>query len=365
VTADAHPSLLRRTLLHGSGALFLAPLGCEAERLGDAELWASAQGDEAGAYELVVAGPAGVRARIATAHSGRVVMFGRRPGRIGIVGDVASESVVARFESEAGRHQVGHGCFSADGSRLFVAVAEDVSGAGFIEVFDAQTFERVEEFGTHGVGPHEIALLPDGRTLAVANGGLVTEPGEREPINLDTMQSSLVYVDTQTGALLDEHRVFEPKASLRHLALAEDGTVVVVMQIQRDALADTDPRPLIAVHRPGGVLEVLTDGLELGTAMDDYAGAVALDDTARVAAVTSPRGNLVAYWNFDAGAAVGVQRFDDVSGVALSSQGADFVLSGSGGQIRQTDAATLEERLDGRVQFSNLRWDNHLHTVKT
>ena len=37
-------------------------------------------------------------------------------------------------------------------------------------------FARVGEFPTHGVGPHELLLLGDGRTLAVANGGIETHP---------------------------------------------------------------------------------------------------------------------------------------------------------------------------------------------
>ncbi len=360
----------------GSCAAAVTSIGCGEGGRGTGELWASAQGAEPGSFELVIASASGVHARFASEVRGhglaadptdpaRVVMFGRRPECVGIACHVDSGEVAGRIECANGRHMTGHGCFSQDGSRLFVVEADNTTGEGTIAVLDGDTFGRLGEFSSHGVGPHEVALMPGGNVLAVANGGLITEPTGREPINLATMRSSLVFVDVDSGELRSEHTVAESKASLRHLAVARDGVVTVVMQIQREALADTQPRALVAVHRPGGELESLEDGLELGTAMDDYAGAVAVDDVSRVAAVTSPRGNLVAFWHLDTGASLGVQRFDDVSGVALSADGTRFVLSGSGGQLRQTDIATLQEEPDARARLDDVRWDNHLLTLAT
>jgi hypothetical protein len=341
--------------------------------LDEGELWASAQGAEEGEYALLVAGPDGEVARFASDVRGhglarhpalpeRVVLFARRPGRVGLVADVVRGEVLGHFESAPGRHQVGHGCFVDGGALLVVAEADDVTGQGTLAVFDAETLQRVREIETHGVGPHEVALMPDEATLVVANGGLVTAPGGRDPINLDTMHSSLVFVDLESGARISEHTVPEPKASLRHLAVADDGTVVVVMQIQRDALSDTEPRPLVAVRLPGEDLVALDDGVELGAAMQDYAGAVAV--AGRIAAVTSPRGDLVGYWDLDTGASLGTTRFGDVSGVAASADGTRFILTGAGGQVRQTDAVTLEEDAQLRAQLGDVRWDNHLVTLR-
>ncbi len=366
--------LRRRELMLGSCAAAMAPLGCDDADPATGELWASAQGSEPGSFELVVANAQRVHARFPSEVRGHglavnptdpahVVMFGRRPERVAIACDVGSGEIVGRIACASGRHLAGHGCFSLDGTRLFVVEADLVTGEGTIAVFDADSLERLGEFSSYGVGPHEVVLMPGGDALAVANGGLITEPDGRDPINLDSMRSSLVFVDAHTGAVLGEHTVAEPKASLRHLAIARDGTVAVVMQIQRAALSDTDPRPLIAIHRPGGELESLESGLELGTTMDDYAGAVAVDDASRVAAVTSPRGNLVAFWDIDTAESLAVQRFDDVSGVALSADGTRFILSGSGGQLRQTSTHTLEEQPAARARLEDVRWDNHLLTL--
>lgn len=367
----SHPVVRRRAVLRGSCAALLASTGCEGELLSDGARFASAQGSEDGAYELIVADASGVKARFPSdvrghglavhpAAPGRVVMFARRPHRVGIIADVRTGTVSSRFEAPVGRHHSGHGCFSADASVLYVVESDVISGRGFLAVLDSDTLERVAEFETYGLGPHEVVLMPDGGTLAVANGGLVTEPGEREPINLATMESSLVYLDASTGVRLGQHAVAEEKASLRHLAVADDGTIAVAMQVQRDALSDSEPRPLVAIQRPGEALRALEDGRELGTAMEDYAGAVAVDGTSRVAAVTSPRGNVVAFWDLDSGALRGAQPFDNVSGIALSADGATFVLSGSGGQVRHIDPVSLEELPDARSRFGDVLWDNHL-----
>ena len=137
----------RRELLLGTCALGASASmpwasGCEddarASEVLRGPLWASAQGAEVGSYSLVVAGPDRVHARIASEVRGhgmavdparpeRVVMFGRRPERSGIIGDIRTGEVVAEFEAAVGHHHCGHGAFSADGSLLFVV---EVKGAG-------------------------------------------------------------------------------------------------------------------------------------------------------------------------------------------------------------------------------------------
>ncbi|MEM7152186.1 MAG: DUF1513 domain-containing protein [Myxococcota bacterium] len=368
-------SLSRRRFLASLGTVMAAPAGIGCDASPTAERWVSAQGDSDETYGLVIAEPGGSSTTVRSGFRGhamahhpsdgsRVVMFGRRPGQFGIVVDIDRARVVQRFECTPHRRFAGHGCFDADGTRLLTVEADIETGAGIVAVRDAATLEVVREIETHGIGPHEIVLMPDGRTLAVANGGILTRPETgADKLNLDTMRSTLVYLDLDSGQVLDEQGVLEPKASLRHLAVADDGTVVVVMQIQREALEDDEPRPLIAVHHPGQSLEPFTDGLELSTAMQDYAASVAVDDHARIAAVPSPRGNLVGFWHIDTGAWVGQHAFDDVSGVTVSAEHGCFVLSGSGGQVRLIDTETLAEATAARERFSDVRWDNHLLAI--
>jgi len=371
------PALGRRGFVAGASTA-VALCGCDSQRGPDTgERWISAQGDDEDTYGLVIASADGRVRTLETGFRGhgvavdpadpnRAVMVGRRPGEYGVVADLTGARVRHRFETVRHRRFGGHGCFTTDGSHFVTAELDVQTAEGTLAIRDARTFELVGEVPTYGIGPHELAPMPDGRTFVVGNGGILTRPETgADKLNLDTMQSTLTYVDLSSGAMVSEHLVAEAKASIRHLAVAEDGTVIAVMQVQRDALQDFEPRPLIAVQAPGGALKVLEDGLELGTVMHDYAGGVAFDERTRRAAVTSPRGNLVAFWDVDTGRLVGQVAFDDVSGVTVSKTEAHFVLSGSGGQVRCIDVDTLEDVSEARVRFEGIRWDNHLLAVSS
>ena len=108
------------------------------------------------------------------------------------------------------------------------------------------------EIPTYGVGPHEILALPDGHTLAIANGGLVTDLADgkqrRRDLNIPEMDPSLVFVDVRDGRLLEQARPDDHFASVRHLALAPDGTVAVAMQYEGP---ETNPYPVLGLHRGG------------------------------------------------------------------------------------------------------------------
>ncbi|MEM1346133.1 MAG: DUF1513 domain-containing protein, partial [Pseudomonadota bacterium] len=169
---------------------------------------------------------------------------------------------------------------------------------GRIGLWDATTHTRLGEVPSGGLGPHDMALLPDGRTLVVANGGIRTHPDSgRDKLNLDTMRPNLSYLDATSGALLDSVELPEDLHlnSIRHLAVARDGLVAAALQWQG---APTDSVPLLAFHRRGWTALRLAeaDVLDLA-AMRGYAGSVAFDAAGRRAAITSPRGGRVMAWN--------------------------------------------------------------------
>ncbi len=101
------------------------------------------------------------------------------------------------IQSVAGRHFFGHGVFSPDGALLYATENDFDNAAGMVGIYDARSgFARIGEFPTHGVGPHELLLLGDGRTIAIANGGIETHPDfGRAKLNLPTMKPSFVLVD--------------------------------------------------------------------------------------------------------------------------------------------------------------------------
>ncbi|MGF1630772.1 MAG: DUF1513 domain-containing protein [Kiloniellaceae bacterium] len=131
------------------------------------------------------------------------VVFARRPGRFALAFDPFSAAPAKRFDAMAGRHFYGHGVFSPDGRWLFACENDYDNARGCIGVYDAAAgYRREGELEAYAIGPHEIVLLSNGRTLVVANGGIQTHPkAGRRKLNIDTMQPSLAYIDSESGTL--------------------------------------------------------------------------------------------------------------------------------------------------------------------
>ncbi len=79
-----------------------------------------------------------------------------------------------------------------------------------VGVYDATDgFTRIGEFPTFGVGPHELLLLGDGDTIAVANGGIETHPDfGRAKLNLaDHEAVSRAWSTARPATLLEKHEL--------------------------------------------------------------------------------------------------------------------------------------------------------------
>ncbi len=350
----------RRAILAGLAGAALAPGAGWASAGAPAFLAAAKRAD--GAYRLVGLDAAGgvafdlplpERGHAAAAHPSRpeAVAFARRPGTFALVIDCATGREAARLESPEGRHFYGHGAFSADGALLWAAENDYEAARGVIGVRDAaRGYERIGEFPTHGVGPHDVKLMPDG-ALVVANGGIETHPASgRAKLNLPTMRPNLAFLG-QDGALLDLVEL-EPDlhlASIRHLALREDGLVAFAMQWEGD---ETEAPALLGLVRRGEAPRLLEAPEPYAWRMRGYAGSVAFSgDGARIA-ITGPRGGLALVFDAETGGFLHAVEAADICGAAPAGAGLLFT-TGDGrilGESRSLAAAALA-------------FDNHLVPV--
>ncbi|MCK5896862.1 MAG: DUF1513 domain-containing protein [Cocleimonas sp.] len=347
--------------------------GCDNKRQQKQEILLGAQGSKTNTYSMswLSAGEGKVKSALSgfrghgisqhPLYPATAVMYGRRPATVSIEVNLLTDEISKRFQCAVNRHFFGHGCFNSSGSVLFTTEANMTTGEGKIGLRDAVSYQQIGEYDSHGIGPHEIALMPDGKTLVVANGGILTHPSSgRKKLNLDTMISSLSYIDIASGKLLDTFKVAESKASIRHLAVSEEGTVAFAMQLQRSATPHDKTVPLGGIHAQNQALKLLEKPEHLIRQMKDYMGSVAINEHTRTAGFTSPRGNIVVFWDIDTGQFKGYHTLRDVCGIAVVNQQKDFVISNSFGQLRHLDALTLKENKEQRITFEGLRWDNHL-----
>lgn len=257
------------------------------------------------------------------------------------------------------RHFYGHGVFHRDGE-WFYTTENDTrdAGRGVLGVYRLQGRElvRVGEHATHGIGPHQLLWMPDHETLVIANGGIRTEADSREMMNLDAMEPSLVLL-RRDGSLVSKEQLPERMNSVRHLAVAADGTVVSGQQYEGDPM---DRVPLLAIKRPGQPFQHFPLGEAQRQIMNQYTASLAIHDELRLLAVTAPRGNKVFIWDLDSAALRQEAHLPDCAGVAAVAEG--FVVSSGQGRCRLFDCRG-ERFTSTPLQMPAGLWDNHLRIV--
>lgn len=294
----------------------------------------------------------------------RVVVFTRGPGVDAVVVNMVEQCVEPAFTCTQGFHLLGHGCFNADGTRLYTAESDYVNGQGNIVVRDGETFNIIQVWDSGGIGPHEIKFMPDGNTLVVANDGLLTHPETgRKVHNLDSMQSNLCYLDVLTGKCLEKVAVQENKASIRHLDIANDGSVVFALQVQREAMSTHELVPLVSMHRRGDDVVFFNNHETLLTQMQDYVDSVAISNAHQVVGATSSKGNVAVFWDINTKNIVGYHIFFDVCGITTCDDGDTFVLSNSAGELRYLSATTFKENQSRRIVNAAVHWDEQLFAI--
>ena len=294
----------------------------------------------------------------ARGHAGAVhpaeplaVAFARRPGTFAVVLDCVTGQTLARLDSPEGRHFMGHGSFSPDGALLYTAENDFVSTRGKIGLWSkAEGWRRIGELESHGIGPHDVQFLPGGQIMAVANGGIETNPAKgREKLNLPVMRPNLSYLSL-TGELLEQVELPPEwhRNSIRHLAIGPDGLVAFAMQWEDEA--ETAP-PLLGLHRRGQEPVLAFAGEAEHRLMKGYVGSVAISRDGTEVAVSCPRGGRVVVFD-DTGKLLQVVPRADVCG--LAPMGAGFVLTDGVGGLLHLEGGRLTP-LGARARA----WDNH------
>lgn len=353
----------RRSFLAGLLATGLAPTATWADAGGPKYLSAARLAD--GRYALCgiggrldilfqIALPA--RGHAAVAHPTRpeAIAFARRPGTFAVVINCLTGETAQTLTAAQGRHFYGHGVFSRDGRWLYTTENDYDAARGVVGVWDASAgYRRVGEFDSGGIGPHDIKRLPNTDTLVIANGGIETHPDAgRTKLNIPTMASNLSYITdgavTETVRLNDAHQ----RNSIRHLTVADDGTVGFGMQWQGDG----QPTALVGTHRINGAVQLDTPNATALRAMNGYVGSIAFSGDGTTLATTSPRGGVVQLTqpaNTDTAHQI---QITDVGGVAPTPTG--FIVTNGTGLICQ-----LHEGQVSHQQTYGLSFDNHLVPV--
>jgi uncharacterized protein len=285
----------------------------------------------------------------------RVLYFARRPGTDVFELDLATMQVRTVFSTPAGRHLAGHGLFSADGAVLFTSEHEYDTPRGVLGIRDAHDFRVLGEIDTQGIDPHEIAWLPDGKTLVVANGGILTHPRTfREKLNIPTMDPSLVLIDVASGRCLEQLRLPDHLLSIRHLAVMRNGSVAVGLQYEGEPL---DAPSVAALYQPGNGLRLLRAPENAKNQLHGYVASIATSESLGLIAAACPQGAGVARWSAATGEFVDFVASAEVYGVAAGHDG-ELLASQRDGTAFSMATRQSAHALSLHLP-QPLRWDDH------
>ncbi|MED5387849.1 MAG: DUF1513 domain-containing protein [Pseudomonadota bacterium] len=336
---------------------------------GQSPLLLSARNDSAGKHYAVGYHLAGRRA-FATPVTERchdvcrhpflplALYVGRRPSRESYLVDLRDGTLLQTLVSEPDRHFYGHAVFHGSGEWLYTTENDTTDpGRGVLGRYrlDPQHRQLVHagEASTHGVGPHQLAWLPDGESLVIGNGGIRTEGGSRKEMNLDAMAPSLVIMDRH-GALISKETLPQSQNSIRHLAVAADGTVITGQQYHGPAW---DSVPLLAIKRPGQPYQPFPVSNHQLAMMNQYTASIAIHSEKRLVAMTAPRGNRFFIWDLDSAATVVDTPMSDCAGVGAVPEG--FAVTSGQGKCRFFDCSGSAVKSQW-LALPDGGWDNHL-----
>lgn len=354
----------RRDFLRAAGAAFVAGLSDRAlsQTLAADAVYATAFQNRYGGYGVAVLSEAGAllynaplpgRGHDVTYDpiNCRAVVFSRQPGTFAVIFDPRGAKEPQTISSVAGRHFFGHGAFSPDGALLYATENDFENAAGMVGVYDAtDDFRRIGEFATHGVGPHELILMPDGATIAIANGGIETHPDYgRAELNLSIMKPSLVFLNRHDGSLIEKHALPADlhQLSIRHMDVDHRGSIWFGCQYRGPA----SDRPMLVGKAERGAnfgLIEMSDAALGG--LRNYVGSVAANHRAGTVAISSPQGNSYAILEAASGKLLQLRSLTEVCGLAPVGE-SYFATSGLGALERPgADPVTMADHV----------WDNHL-----
>ena len=283
----------------------------------------------------------------------------RRPGTESYLIDLRDGRLLQTVTSQPNRHFYGHAVIHKSGEWLYATENDTTDpGRGVLGVyrFEGERLSHRGEISTHGIGPHQVSWMPDGETLVVANGGIRTEAESRVEMNLDAMQPSLVLMQ-RDGTLLSKEQLPQQMNSVRHLAIASDGTIVAGQQFMGSG---DDTAELLAIKRPGQAFQAFPVPEQQLQSMANYTASVAIHSELRLVALTAPRANRLFIWDLDTAQVRLDAPMPDCAGVGAVADG--FVVTSGQGRCRLYDCRKAD--LIGQpMQLPSGLWDNHLHLI--
>ncbi|MCR9139853.1 MAG: DUF1513 domain-containing protein [Alphaproteobacteria bacterium] len=134
----------------------------------------------------------------------------------------------------------GHGVFVNQGAHL--ALTERAPRVGYrgspekhfgrVTLREPDTLKIIESHSTHGISPHDVRLLADGKHLAIANYGSTYPRRKRQyGVPRHVVEPSVTVIDIDSGRLAAKYASGSSSMELRHLCAHDFDTIFAIQTV--------------------------------------------------------------------------------------------------------------------------------------
>lgn len=213
-------------------------------------------------------------------------------GSLGMIFNLSTKKVTKSFNSSTGLDFFGHAVSTPDGQYFICGESAKNVKDGTITVRDSRDGRIVQKFLSHGQNPHEMLVMPDGKTLLIANAGPLDFDSKRDGIE----RSCLAFVDLGSGKIVNKLISTVPDVKIAHFSRLNSGRIFVggVPGTNKDkvpgrVLTTDGKKDLTQLDVPDSIVKSL---------VNETLSVVASDDK-NLVAVSMPYSNRVLTWQAD------------------------------------------------------------------
>jgi hypothetical protein len=262
------------------------------------------------------------------ANKSRMALFEKKgPGACEF--DLTSRKITRYIPTHKGRHFYGHGAYTLNGETLFATETELTNMRGVIAIRNTRDMDYLGEFPSYGLEPHECKLIDNGRTLVVTNGG-GTVSGQAP---------SVAYIDVNNQQLIEKVELSNDAINAGHIAVAEDGSLVVV-SAPRLGLGETHLGG-VSIRPKGETMQTIKKEA-ISQQIYGEALSVVIVPGKGIAAVTHPSSNMITLWSTKNRSLIKTLQIESPRGIALSADNSQLLISyGKNADLMQLAVDTL------------------------
>lgn len=148
-----------------------------------------------------------------------------------VVVDFSRKKIEKTLVAKENRHFYGHACLSLDKTTIYTIQVDHKTGISFLVRLDSQSLEIEQEYPLILGGAHELAFLPDGKTLAIAATGW-RPIYESVPLDFSRVDfSRVLFFDIEKNRIIQEKILKDSFLSFAHLKVTASGRVILISDI--------------------------------------------------------------------------------------------------------------------------------------